>query len=104
MSKLSFPCLTFGQFCDFQPKVCFSASGSWWFQNLVIFVPAGQSAKPQGKKWQAFKTMRTHMRKTKPLDESRRSGQTLGTKMTTYSKNIYKNIHDNFTFTSYRRV
>ncbi|MFS7912642.1 hypothetical protein Hanom_Chr02g00132311 [Helianthus anomalus] len=38
MSKMSFLSLMFGQFCDFRPKVCFSASGSKRFEIFAIFV------------------------------------------------------------------
>ncbi|KAF5776932.1 hypothetical protein HanXRQr2_Chr12g0529771 [Helianthus annuus] len=34
MSKMSFSTLTFGRFCDFRPKVCFSTSGSKRFEIL----------------------------------------------------------------------
>ncbi|KAJ0906297.1 hypothetical protein HanPSC8_Chr07g0303921 [Helianthus annuus] len=36
MSKMSFLSLRFGQFCDFRPKVCFSASESKRFE-IVSF-------------------------------------------------------------------
>ncbi|KAJ0905855.1 hypothetical protein HanPSC8_Chr07g0298831 [Helianthus annuus] len=32
--KMSFSSLRFGQFCDFRPKVCFSAYGSERFEIL----------------------------------------------------------------------
>ncbi|MFS7909798.1 hypothetical protein Hanom_Chr02g00100011 [Helianthus anomalus] len=32
-SKMPFSSLRFGYFCDFRPKVCFSASGSKRFEN-----------------------------------------------------------------------
>ncbi|KAF5823610.1 hypothetical protein HanXRQr2_Chr01g0040201 [Helianthus annuus] len=32
--KMSFSSMRFGQFCDFRPKVCFSASGSKRFETL----------------------------------------------------------------------
>ncbi|MFS8033072.1 hypothetical protein Hanom_Chr17g01565121 [Helianthus anomalus] len=36
-SKMPFSSLRFGQFCDFRPKVCFSASGSKRFEIFAIF-------------------------------------------------------------------
>ncbi|MFS8002014.1 hypothetical protein Hanom_Chr13g01197111 [Helianthus anomalus] len=33
---MSFSSLRFGQFCDFRPKVCFSASGSKRFESLSV--------------------------------------------------------------------
>ncbi|MFS7994939.1 hypothetical protein Hanom_Chr12g01111981 [Helianthus anomalus] len=33
---MPFPSLKFGQFCDFRPKVCFSASGSKRFEILLF--------------------------------------------------------------------
>ncbi|MFS8017197.1 hypothetical protein Hanom_Chr15g01377521 [Helianthus anomalus] len=38
MSKMPFSSIRFGQFCDFCPKVCFSASGSKRFEILTIFI------------------------------------------------------------------
>ncbi|MFS7888281.1 hypothetical protein Hanom_Chr00s000001g01593091 [Helianthus anomalus] len=34
---MPFSSLRFGQFCDFRPKVCFSASGSKRFKIFAIF-------------------------------------------------------------------
>ncbi|MFS7909306.1 hypothetical protein Hanom_Chr01g00093051 [Helianthus anomalus] len=34
MTKMPFPSLRFGQFCDFRPKDCFLASGSKRFEIL----------------------------------------------------------------------
>ncbi|MFS8021632.1 hypothetical protein Hanom_Chr16g01429701 [Helianthus anomalus] len=42
-------------------------------------------------KMASFQTFWIHMRKNKPLDESRKTGQTSGTKMAFYSLYIYKN-------------
>ncbi|KAF5800157.1 hypothetical protein HanXRQr2_Chr07g0312791 [Helianthus annuus] len=40
-------------------------------------------------KWPRFQTFRNQMRKNKPLDKSRETGQTSGTKMTFYSVNKF---------------
>ncbi|MFS7921889.1 hypothetical protein Hanom_Chr03g00242231 [Helianthus anomalus] len=37
-SKMPFSSLSFGQFCDFRPKVCFSASESKRFEIFAIFI------------------------------------------------------------------
>ncbi|MFS7961379.1 hypothetical protein Hanom_Chr08g00714311 [Helianthus anomalus] len=42
--------------------------------------------KSVGRNGQTIETMRTQMRKNKPLDESRKSDQTSGTEMVFYSK------------------
>ncbi|MFS7980999.1 hypothetical protein Hanom_Chr10g00945771 [Helianthus anomalus] len=46
---MQFSSLRFGHFCDFHLKVCFYASGSSWFQNLVIFVPDSQTLKDKSR-------------------------------------------------------
>ncbi|MFS8031507.1 hypothetical protein Hanom_Chr17g01546671 [Helianthus anomalus] len=35
---MPFSSMRFGQFCDFRPKVCFSASGSKRFEILTHFI------------------------------------------------------------------
>ncbi|MFS8031008.1 hypothetical protein Hanom_Chr17g01540691 [Helianthus anomalus] len=67
MSNSPFSSLRFGQFCDFRPKGCFSASGS---------------------KMARFQSFWIQIRKTN-LDESRKTDQTSGTKMAFYSKTKY---------------
>ncbi|MFS7993676.1 hypothetical protein Hanom_Chr12g01096901 [Helianthus anomalus] len=62
---MSFPSLRFGQFCDFRPKVCFSASGSKSFATVIwqgfkpfgsrcgktnIWTKVAKLAKPKGRK------------------------------------------------------
>ncbi|MFS7993871.1 hypothetical protein Hanom_Chr12g01099171 [Helianthus anomalus] len=75
---MSFSSLRFGQFCDFRPKVCFSASGSKRFGQLMELTSWMKMAR--------FQTFLIQMRKNKTSDESRKTGQTSETKMAFYSK------------------
>ncbi|MFS8011457.1 hypothetical protein Hanom_Chr14g01309331 [Helianthus anomalus] len=96
ISKMSFPSLRFGHFCDFSPKVGFFASGSKSFE-IVAFLSL--KAKPRvtkvtincqtpGTKMARFRTCWIQMRKNKNLDESHKNDRTSGIKMAFYSKLI----------------
>ncbi|MFS7971194.1 hypothetical protein Hanom_Chr09g00829851 [Helianthus anomalus] len=75
---MSFSSLRFGQFCNFRPKVCFSASRSKEFE--IFSFSSGLVTTSIIEKWMEltsrrkmarFRTFWIQMRKNKPLDETK---------------------------------